>query len=174
MKSFIQFLPQGRRCCFLYWSFPHYPHTLPKQAPLPPASALSVLKPCLSFPLACRPCVSLLRDPSPLAFSQVLIPSCAHASVLLLPKLIFFLHFPHASLLVASNRGQEEGRGHHLDILPLLCPSNHPGLSVLGFSEKLGPLGASQRRPVPVAPALLQPPPAPVGLSTPRLRLPHL
>lgn len=67
-------------------------------------------------------------------------------------------------------------RGHHLGPLPLLCPSNHPGLSVLGFSEKLGPPGASQRRLVMFLspPPFLLPPPAPVGLcrSTPRLRLP--
>lgn len=168
---------EGRRCCFLYWSLPHPPHTLPEGAPLPPASALSILKLYLSFPWAHRPCPSLLNVPSPLFFSQVLILSYVHASVLLLPYPKFSLPstFPHASSLsVASIRGQEESWGRHLGSLPLFYPSSHPGLCVLGFCQKLGPPGASQGRLVPVAPALLQPPPVPVGLSTPRLRLFHL
>lgn len=108
LRSFIQFLPQGRRCFFLCRSPSPLPTLSPKARPSAPTSVPSVLKPCLSFPWACRACASLLRDPSPLALSQVLIPPCVHASVLLLPKFIFFLHFPHASSLsVASNRGQE-------------------------------------------------------------------
>ena len=144
--------------------------------PLPLASARSILKPCLSVPRARRPCPSSLCAPSPLSFPHTLISSWVRVSMLLFPcpQVCLHLHSPHASSpWVASNRGLKEGRGHHLGPLPLFSPANHLGLSVLDFSEKLGPPGASQRRLVPVAPALLQPPLAPVGLcgSTPGLHL---
>lgn len=96
------------------------------------------------------------------------------------PRSLALFHTPPCLFSLKREAGRRAGGGgggHHLGPLPLLCPSNHSGLSVLGFSEKQGPPGASQRRLVPVAPALLQPPPAPVGLcgSMPRLRLPpHL
>lgn len=154
-----------------------FPELFQSKPSLPAASDLSILKPCLSFPWAPQTLPLFLHASSPLFFSHVLILSCVHVFVLLLPcpKVNLPSTLPHASSpSVASNRGQEEGQGPHLSPLPLFCPSNHAGLSVLGFSEKLGPPGASQRRLVPVAPALLQPPPAPVGLcgSTPSLRLP--
>lgn len=160
LSSFSQFLPQGRRCCFLYWSLSPCSS---KARPLYPSPSVSLSPGQASLgPTDPSPLSSVLPDP--------FVPqpiSCVHASVLL---------FPYPEVWLPSLR-REAGRragGHHLGPLPLLCPSNHSGLSVLGFSEKQGPPGASQRRLVPVAPALLQPPPAPVGLcgSMPRLRLP--
>lgn len=99
---------------------------------------------------------------------------CMHlCCCFLAPKTVFFLHYPMPLLSQLPLTGARR-RARNITWAPFLCSVS--GLSVLGFSQKLGPPRASQRRLVPVTPALLQPPPSPVGLcgSTPRLRLPHL
>lgn len=66
-----QFLLQGRRCCFLYWSLSPCCY---KASPLCPSP--SVIKPWPSFPWTCRPCPSVLSAPRPLSSTHIL---CARA-----------------------------------------------------------------------------------------------
>lgn len=126
---------QGRRCCLLYCPSPH---TLPKQAPLP--QPLSIPEPCLNFLWAYRSCpVSALvpflhphPDPRLCACIFVAVP-CPKVSL------------PFISTHVFSPSGERPGGGPRAPPGPLtlLCAPNHPGLSVLDFSEKRRPPGAS-------------------------------
>lgn len=117
------------------------PSLSPTHFPLPRET---ILKPHLGFPWARRPCPSLLGAPNPFFFSWVWIPSCVHASVLLLPCLKVSLPSPSSpasSLSAASDGNQQEGWAHHLG--PFLCavPLTTLNSLFLAFLRSWGLLG---------------------------------
>lgn len=119
------------------------PMLFQSEPPLP--QSLRVLKPCPSFPWACRH-PSLLGAPRPLSFLHLLSPSCVHASVLLFPGPEVWLSstLPPVSSLSRERLGGGPGGGEgDTTWAPFLCsvPLTTLDSLFLAFPRSRGLLG---------------------------------